>query len=350
MELIIIFLATVLFLVYAFLIMTANSNITDAIITCRKETAQETIKMTTISLNKLVAKMQRRKDLKDKAMIRKGKKLKAKLDENQKSLARYEKGKLAFGDLIPVAGYRLIQLMKWDGTNNYVKKLNAQCIQFKEKKEAINYAYFVLANLIGSIFLGIIVAIAALGILLSVNMGFKGVVLGLCVFVVFGLIGYLPLDNLSTIVKERKEEIDDQFPQVASKLTLLTVSGMEVSQAWKLVADSGEGVLYDEMSRVLLDLSNNVSPAEAYTRFMIKCNNNYVNKLATAIIQNISKGNAEIVSLFRRLNDEAWMERKHSSKRMGEKIQSKLLVPTLLMFGGILILVIIPVLSGFNFI
>ena len=197
--------------------------------------------------------------------------------------------------------------------------------------------------------MGVVVFVLALGVLLSLNMGIKSLILALCIFIIFGLAGYLPLDNLNSIINERKEEIDNQFPQVASKLTLLTVAGMEVSQAWKLVADSGEGVLYDEMSRVLLDLNNNVSPAEAYTKFMIKCNNNYVNKLATAIIQNVSKGNAEIVTLFRRLNDEAWMERKHSSKKMGEKIQSKLLVPTLMLFGGIILLVIVPVLSGFNF-
>ena len=72
-------------------------------------------------------------------------------------------------------------------------------------------------------------------------------------------------------------------------------------------------------------------------------------KLATAIIQNLSKGNAEIVKLFRSLNDESWMEHKHNARRMGEKIQSKLLLPTMLMFGGIIILVIVPVMSGFSF-
>ncbi|MBR6095270.1 MAG: type II secretion system F family protein [Lachnospiraceae bacterium] len=349
MEIAIIFIATILFLIYAYLIMTAGPAITEAIVTCRKETAAENIKMTTISLNKLVARMQKRNELKDKAMIKKGKKLKAKLDENKKALERYEKGKPGLGDLIPVAGYRFIQLMRWDASNDFVKKLNGQCVQFKEKKEAINYSYFVLANLIGSIVLGAVVGIALLGVFLSLNFGIKSAIFAVGAFALFAIIGYLPLDNLNSIINERKEEIENQFPQVASELTLLTVSGMEVSQAWKLVAENGDGVLYDEMSRVLLDLNNNIAPAEAYSKFMVKCNNNYANKLATAIIQNTAKGNSEIVSLFRRLNDECWMERKHSAKRMGEKIQSKLLVPTLLMFGGILLLVIVPVVSGFSF-
>lgn len=350
MELVIIFLATVLFAIYAFLIITADSTITNAILTCKKEIALENIKMTSISMNRLVENMKARNELDNKKLIKKGKDLKNKLDENQKNLERLEKGKLSFVDFLSLAGYRLIQILKWDGTNGFVKKLNAQCIQFKEKKEAVNYAYYILANLIGCIALGTIVSLAFLGVLLSFNLGVKAIIFAICVFVVFGLIGYLPLDDVNSVVNSRKEEIENQFPQVASQLTLLTISGMEVSQAWKLVAESGEGVLYDEMSRVLLDLNNNVSPAEAYTKMMVKCNNNYVNKLATAIIQNISKGNSEIVTLFRRLNDECWMERKHSSKKMGEKIQSKLLVPTLLMFGGILLLVVVPVLSGFNFI
>ncbi len=96
-------------------------------------------------------------------------------------------------------------------------------------------------------------------------------------------------------------------------------------------------------------MEHNEPPSEAYSRFITRCSNPYTTKLATAIIQNISKGNAEIVSLFRTLNDESWMEHKHNARRMGEKIQSKLLIPTLLMFGGIMILIIVPVMSGFNF-
>lgn len=109
------------------------------------------------------------------------------------------------------------------------------------------------------------------------------------------------------------------------------------------------GTLYEEMGRVLLDFNNNVSPVEAYSRFIDKCSNPYTTKLATAIIQNTSKGNSEIVKLFRQLNDESWLEHKHNARRMGEKIQSKLLLPTMLMFGGILILIIVPVMSGFSF-
>ena len=349
MELIIIAIATLSFIVYVFLLITANENITEAILTCKKETAIEEHKNLTAEINILVEKMQRKKEMDDKKSIKKGKALKKKIDEVQKRIEKYESGKLDFEDFLPIVGYRFIQFMKWDATNIYIKKMNAKCIQFKDKKEAINYSYYIIANLIGCIMLGAVVSIAALSILLSFGMGIKALIIALCIFVVIAIIGYLPYDNVNVVVNKRMEEIDDQFPQVASKLSLLTISGMEVNQAWKLTSCSGEGVLYEEMNKVIIDLNNNVPVADAYSKFMTKCNNNYTNKLGTAIIQNTSKGNSEIVELFVRLNNESWLERKHSSKRMGEKIQSKLLVPTLLMFVGILILIIVPVLSGFNF-
>ena len=177
----------------------------------------------------------------------------------------------------------------------------------------------------------------------------RSFLIGIVIFVIFGLLGYIPYDSVNAVVSKRQEDIEREFPQVISKMTLLTVAGMEVSQAWRLASASGEGTLYKEMKRVLVDFDNNVSPVEAYSKFISRCSNTYTTKLATAIIQNISKGNSEIVTLFRQLNDESWLEHKHNARRMGEKIQSKLLLPTMLMFGGIIILIIVPVMSGFNF-
>ena len=86
MELVIIFLATVLFVIYAFLIITAESNITNANLTCKKEIALENIKMTSISMNRLVENMKAKNEMDNKKLIKKGKELKKKLDENQKNL------------------------------------------------------------------------------------------------------------------------------------------------------------------------------------------------------------------------------------------------------------------------
>lgn len=234
-------LASALFVIFAILFLTAGDSLAKALIVCNVEIQTETIKKTQIEMN-LLAEQMKKSGQQDKKKLKQGKVLKKKQDEARKQLEILKKGKISVLDIIPLAGYRMIQILDWDGTSDVVKKLNQ-----------------------------------------------------------------------------------------------------------KLASVSGTGTLYEEMNRVLLDFDNNVSPVEAYSRFITKCNNLYTTKLATAIIQNTSKGNSEIVSLFRQLNDESWLEHKHDARRMGEKIQSKLLLPTMLMFAGIIILIIVPVMSGFNF-
>lgn len=341
-------LASAMFVVFAILFLTADENLTGALLTCCKETETENIKKNRISRNLLAEEMKKSGMLDDKKK-KQGKAYGKKIKESEQRLEKLEKGSLGTLDLIPLAGYRLMQLMRWDATNGIVKTLYRKCTQFKEKKEAMNYTYYLLASLIGNLLLGVAAFFAGLGLALAAGLGTRSVVVALAAFGVFALLGYLPYDSVNVVVQKREEEIERQFPQVVSKMALLTVAGMGVSQAWKLAAKSGYGTLYEEMNRVLIDFDNNVAPMEAYSKFITRCNNRYTTKLATAIIQNLSKGNAEIVALFRTLNDESWMEHKHNARRMGEKVQSKLMLPTMLMFGGIIILIIVPVMSGFNF-
>ena len=342
-------IASACFIVFAFLFLTADKNIVLTMLNCCRETEVENIKKGQIELNLLVENMKRTKDMDNKQKIKQGKKIKKQMEESKKRLETISKGKIGVLDLIPIAGYRFMQLQNWDASNDNVKKLNAKCRQFKEKKEAMNYTYYLLASLFGNLLLGVCVGFAALGIALAMNLGTRSIVVGIVGFGIFAIIGYLPYDNINVVIRQREEEIENQFPQVVSKLTLLTVAGMEVTQAWQLTSNSDTGVLYEEMKRVLIDLEHNVSVQDAYSKFITRCNNIYATKLATAIIQNFTKGNSEIVSLFKTLNSESWMEHKHNARRKGEQIQSKLLVPTLLMFLGIIVLIIVPIISGFNF-
>lgn len=342
-------IASVLFLLFAWLFLSAGDNVAGTLIACSREIQMEEIRKNQIAMTLLAEEMKRTGMLSDKKKLRQGKTYRKKSEEAQKRLEKLKKGQISALDLIPLAGYRLVQLLGWDSTNDVVKRLYRQCVQFKEKKEAMNYTYYLLGSLIGYLLLGFLAFFAALGLGLAINLGTRSLVVAGGFLVVFLLLGYLPYDSVNSTITKRREEIERQFPQAVSKMTLLTVAGMEVNQAWNLTCASGTGTLYEEMNRVRMELENNESPSEAYSRFITRCSNPYATKLATAIIQNISKGNSEIVSLFRTLNDESWMEHKHNARRMGEKIQSKLLIPTLLMFGGILILVIVPVLSGFSF-
>ena len=341
--------ATIICGIFGYLFLSAGSSLTTAMLASCREIQLENIDKIRTQIEQIVEYMKESRDLQNRSQIRKARKLKRKLTEAQKLLGVYEKGKISGLDMIPTAGYRLMQLMGWDSTNTTVKTLYQKCCQFKEKKEAMNYTCYLLGCLFGYSILGAGAFFATLGLCLAMGLETRSLVAAAVVLAAFFLLGYIPYDNVNAVIRKREEEIELGFPQAVSKLALLTVAGMEVNQAWKLTSRSGNGVLYEEMRRVLVDLDNNVSPTEAYSKFLTRCNNKYTTKLATSIIQNTAKGNAEIVRLLRTLNDESWTEHKHNVRRMGEKIQSKLLVPTILMFLGIIILVIVPVMSGFSF-
>lgn len=337
------------FLVFAFLFLTAGKEITQGLFVVKQEIESEKILKLQIEIDRIVAAMRKTGDLSDKKSVTKARQLKRRQDEARKQLERYQAGKMGLFDMIPVAGYRLIQIRKWDATKPFVKELIEKCMQFKNRKEAVNYAFYLIAALLGYIVSGVSTGLLVSGLLMGLGLGNRGLVVGIIIIVGFSLFGYIPYDSVNQIIAKRSEEIEASFPQAVSKMALLTVAGIEVNTAWKLTSESGETTLYEEMARVLIDLANNVSPTDAYSKFIARCNNKYTTKLATAIIQNISKGNSEIVTLFKQLNDESWMEHKHSARRMGEKISSKLMIPTMLMFAGILIMIIVPVMSGFNF-
>jgi len=119
-------------------------------------------------------------------------------------------------------------------------------------------------------------------------------------------------------------------------------------RAWKETAYSQESELYQEMRKTAEELDNLVSPEAAYSSFIIRCNTKETSKLASAIMQNLSKGNVEIGALLKNMAREAWQERRRTAKRDAEKANSKLMIPTMLLFIAILIMLMVPVAMNFS--
>jgi tight adherence protein C len=144
----------------------------------------------------------------------------------------------------------------------------------------------------------------------------------------------------------RRQEILMDLPQALSKLTLLINSGMVVRDAWKRTAITGTRQLYIEMQQTSLEIENGVMEIEAYRNFAERCGVKEVKKFSTLIIQNLKKGNEELAMFLNDLSDEMWEMKKNEVKQKGEKANSKLLLPVFLIFIGILILVLVPMMNG----
>jgi tight adherence protein C len=161
-----------------------------------------------------------------------------------------------------------------------------------------------------------------------------------------GLFVYSIGDAINEILKNRREELMLQFPPVLSQLILLVSSGMVMRDAWKKVAESGQGLLYTEMQKTLTEMNNGVMEIQAYQNFAFRCNVREIRKFSTAVIQNIQKGSKELVGYLRDMSDEMWNAKKAIVKRKGDAAASKLLMPTVLIFIGILFMILAPMLSS----
>lgn len=147
-------------------------------------------------------------------------------------------------------------------------------------------------------------------------------------------------------IEQKEEELLSDFPDVLSKLTLLINAGMIMSEAWQKVSATGEGRIYREMNNTIEEINNGVSELDAFANFGTRCGVSEIKKFTSTLVQNLTKGNRELVEYLKRQSKESWEIKKHLVRRQGEKASSKLMIPIGVMFVGILIMVVVPMLGN----
>ena len=177
--------------------------------------------------------------------------------------------------------------------------------------------------------------------------GFSNDVLILAIGLAFAVfawyyVGTLPKEK----VDKKTESILNDFADAVSKLALLVNAGSIMREAWEKVAYTGDTELYREMQRVCIDIQNGVSEIDAYSEFGTRCTAPEIKKFVSTIIQGLIKGNAELVEMIKQQSREIWDARRNRVRQEGEKASSKLLVPIMIMFIGIIIIVVVPIFAN----
>lgn len=162
------------------------------------------------------------------------------------------------------------------------------------------------------------------------------------------LLAYHLENNVNDEIGKRREELLMDFPNMLSKLLLLINSGMTLKEAWNKIAYSNHGQLYLEMQNTVLEMNNGVSEIQAYLNFADRCYVKEIRKFASTMIQNMQKGSSEMVSFLSDMAEEMWESKRHIAKRRADAAASKLMIPTFMIFIGILLLILVPMLSGMS--
>lgn len=279
----------------------------------------------------------------------------------QKEEEKYLSGKkMSLLDSIPLLGYQLMSDLKLDANLDLLRDLTKKCersgyIELEKKQEtngkanAQIYAKYLIASLFSYILAGIMLACVCTALTMALELEtVQMVMIGMVVLVGMVLAGYLPYEELRTKADARQEAIDLDFPNVLSKMALLITAGMNLTNAVEETSKSANTLMYQELRLVVKEMNQGSAISGAFARMQCRCDNRFLDRLVSVAIKSYTAGNTNLAKDLKEINEDCWLDKKHHSRRMTEKIQNKLFIPTMLMFVGILIVIVVPAMAGFN--
>lgn len=154
------------------------------------------------------------------------------------------------------------------------------------------------------------------------------------------------LENMKNTLTKRSEECEAQLPEVVSTMAILVNSGMVLREAWNMVADSGTGAFYELMRKAAENMKNGYSDADAIFLFGKASNSTEIKKFTSALLQSMEKGGAELSGFLAHQSSELWNAKRQRMLQAGEKAATKLLLPIVLIFVGVIIIVMTAAFAG----
>lgn len=171
---------------------------------------------------------------------------------------------------------------------------------------------------------------------------FFGIVAAVCMFL-------KEKEDAVMVRKERETQLTEDYPNFVYEFLILTGAGYSVKAAWKKMAESyAENVikrkrpLCQELQITINQMETGIPEIRAYMEFGRRCGNrNYV-RFASLLESSISTGGKHLRNRLEEEVKEAFEMRMDIAKRKGEEASAKLLLPTFIMLGVVMVMVMAP--------
>jgi len=167
-------------------------------------------------------------------------------------------------------------------------------------------------------------------------------------FLVLGLAALIPpLIDMDLDIKSRSYqlEIKNELPIVLTKFSLLTKASINIRKSFRIVAYSGDGIINYKMQEIIKDIENGMEERRAINKLNKMTNAMTMKKFTSAINQNIALGTKNFDRNLDLMKDESWNEKRALIRAKSQMASQKLLVPNVMMFIGIMVMVMVPMLA-----
>ena len=174
-------------------------------------------------------------------------------------------------------------------------------------------------------------------------------------FYIFGLILVLLIPfwinkELDKKISRRKRAILIDLPDCINTLAVLICAGLPLTAAIQKITRNGSAQrpLYKEFRQLMVELNAGKPVNQAYEDFAQRCKLPETTRFVSALLQNLNRGNADLVYVLRILSQEAWDKRKDIAKKQGEEASSKLVLPMVMVFLAVTIIVLAPAMMSMS--
>lgn len=156
--------------------------------------------------------------------------------------------------------------------------------------------------------------------------------------------------------QERLCQLQKDYPEIVSKLTLLLEAGMTIRSAWERITGDylryggrreRRRYAYEEIVYTNRQMQIGMPENLAYAQFGKRCGTILYLRFSSVLVQNLQKGTKSIVPLLKKEAEEALCERKERARQLGEEAGTKLLLPMAGMLALVLAIVMIPAFLSF---
>lgn len=239
-------------------------------------------------------------------------------------------------------GFLLAEKLKIDYKTKFANDLRQQVVILYGEK----YSEFYIRVLYAQKFSICWLILVASGIFACLAQGSDSLVIFGLGLVLVGVMYYYFNTMAASKIKKKSAIYLKDFPNVVSTIALLVNAGMMLREAWAEVAYSSAGDLYDQMQRVSEDMENGMSESDALYAFSLRCATPEIKKFTSFIVQGLEKGNKDLAFSLKNQSDELWEMKKQRVLQQGDLAASKLLIPIMVMFIGILVIVMGPIMTN----
>lgn len=157
--------------------------------------------------------------------------------------------------------------------------------------------------------------------------------------------------------QKRTEKLELDYPEVVNQLTLLLGAGMNIRQAWNIIATRYltnrqkrivvEKIAYEGIVRMNRRILEGENEKKAYQELANELRSASFHRLIRHLVGNLEKGSKGLCMVLEQETKQAYEQRITQAKKVGEEASTKMLAPLMLMMLVVMAIVMAPAMIDF---